>query len=160
MKFSYWDETFRLMAQTMLADRFKLATHAEQRPMNVFVLVEGKGGARLQKAAGSGMPECTRTVVDELQAEAICSNITMADPAHAMQVFAPLHADREVVDMTGIRGAWDVKLNWAGRLNAAREPGGQTMQGALEKQLGLKLEPAKLPMRVIVVDHVERPSEN
>jgi uncharacterized protein (TIGR03435 family) len=159
MKFSYnWDDTFRLMVQSFLADRFKLALHQEKRPMDVLALVAAGSGSKLQKAADSGRPECTRTVGAELRAEAVCKNVSMADLARAMQIFAPGYANREVVDLTGIEGTYDPQLDWVGIQNI--DSGGLTMPGALEKQLGLKLEPRKLPVTVLVIDHVERPSEN
>ena len=159
MKFSYnWDDTFRLMVQSFLADRFKLALHQDKRPMDVLALVAVKSGPKLQKAADSGRPECTRTVGAELRAQAICKSVSMADLARAMQVFAPGYANREVVDLTGIEGAYDLQLDWVGIQNI--DSGGLTMPGALEKQLGLKLEPRKLPVTVLVIDHVERPSDN
>jgi uncharacterized protein (TIGR03435 family) len=161
MRFSYnWDDTFRQMVQTMLADSFKLAVHQEQKPMNVLALVEAKGGNRLQKAAGTGPPDCTRKVGDKLQAEAVCKNVTMADLSRAMQVFAPLYADHEVVDLTGVPGAYDIQLDWMGRFVPNQDVEGVTMPAALEKQLGLRLEGRKLPVTVLVIDHVERPSEN
>jgi uncharacterized protein (TIGR03435 family) len=159
MQFSYnWDDTFRLMVQTFLSDSFKLALHQEKRPMDVLALVVAKSGAKLQKAADSGRPECTRTVGAELRAQAVCKKVSMADLARAMQVFAPGYANREVVDLTGIEGTFDLQLDWVGIQNI--DSGGLTMPGALEKQLGLKLEPRKLPVTVLVVDHVERPSDN
>ena len=63
-----------------------------------------------------------------------------------------------MVDLTGIEGTYDFKLNWVGRNRV--DLGGSTMPDALNKQLGLKLEGRKMPMPVIVIDHVERPSEN
>jgi uncharacterized protein (TIGR03435 family) len=161
MSFSYnWDATFRQMAQTMLADRFKLTAHQEEKPMSVLALVVAKGGHHLQAASGNGRPDCTRTVGAGLAAEATCRNITMADFARAMQVFAPLYADRTVVDLTGIEGTYDLKLNWSGRMVPNQEVEGMTMPGALEKQLGLKLEGRKLPVPVLVIDRIEHPSEN
>jgi uncharacterized protein (TIGR03435 family) len=159
MQFSYnWDDTFRQMVQTFLADSFKLAAHQEKRPMDVLALVVAKGGSKLQKSPDSGKPECTRTVGAELRAQAICKRVSMADLARALQVVAPGYANREVVDLTAIEGTYDLQLDWVGVQNI--DSGGLTLPGALEKQLGLKLEPRKLPVTVLIVDHVERPSEN
>lgn len=161
MRFSYnWDQTFRLMVQTMLADRFKLAVRQEQRPMNVLALTVTKNGAKLQKALETGRPDCTRTVGAELRAQVVCKNMTMPDLTRAMQVFAPLYADRPVVDLTGIDGTYDFKLEWMGRLVPNQEVEGMTMPGALEKILGLKLEQRRMPMPTLVIDRIERPSEN
>jgi uncharacterized protein (TIGR03435 family) len=162
MRFTYsWDDTFRLMAQSMLADRFKLKFHRDQRQMNVYALVVVKAGPKIEKAAdSSGRPDCMREVGAELQAVATCKNVTMVDFARAMQVLAPLYADRTVVDLTGLEGPYDLKLSWFGKLNAVDEARGIGFPEALEKDLGLKLEGRKLPVPVIVIDHVEKPSEN
>jgi uncharacterized protein (TIGR03435 family) len=162
MRFTYsWDDTFRLMVQSMLADRFKLAFHRDQRQMNVYALVAAKGGPKIEKAAdSSGRPDCMRAVGAELQAVATCKNVTMADFARAMQALAPLYADRTVVDLTGLEGSYDLKLSWFGKLNAVAEARGIGFPEALEKNLGLKLDGRKLPVPVIVIDHVEKPTEN
>lgn len=162
MRFSYsWDDSFRMMVQSLLADRFKLAYHRDQKQMNVYALVVARSGPRLDKAADtSGRPDCARMVGAQLRAEADCKNVSMADLAKAMQVFAPLYADRTVLDQTGLEGTWDLKLIWYGKLSADTDAVGMGMTEALEKQLGLKLEGRKLPVPGIVIDHVERPSEN
>ncbi len=63
-----------------------------------------------------------------------------------------------VVDQTGLQGAYDLKLNWAPR--TLLDQGGLTMFDAVDKMLGLKLDSRKLPMTVVVIDHVEKLSEN
>jgi uncharacterized protein (TIGR03435 family) len=95
-------------------------------------------------------------------------NTTMALAADALGGLGRL--DREVVDQTGITERVDYELEFAGESSApptdappptanAPDPG-PTFLEALREQLGLKLEPAKLPLRVLVIDHIERPSEN
>ena len=162
IKLSYnnWDQPVRLMVQSLLAERFKLAVHEELRPLGVYALVVMKNGPKFQKAADSGKPECTRKVDMDggLHNHAQCTSVTMADLGRALQTLAGLYAGRNVVDSTGIQGAYDLKLDWEGRPNV--EQGGLTLAGAMDKQLGLKLESRKLPMPVILIDHVERPSEN
>jgi len=82
---------------------------------------------------------------------------------------APSFIDRPVVDLTGLKGPYDIKLDWVPRPlvgNAAdgataEAAAGSTVFDALDRQLGLKLEERKLPLPVIVIDHVERvPTEN
>ena len=155
----HWDETFRQMVQTMLADQFKLTFHREQKTLSVFALEAAKGGPTLQKSAEPGKPECARTVGANLVAEATCKSVTMKDLGQALQVLAELYVDRDVVDQTGLDGAYDFKLNWVGRTTVDLV-GGLTLPAALEKQLGLKLERRNLPMAVIVIDRIERPAEN
>jgi uncharacterized protein (TIGR03435 family) len=69
---------------------------------------------------------------------------------------------RPVIDRTGLKGSYDFKLKWTpegrgGELPADAPPGLFT---AIQEQLGLKLEAAKGPVKVLVIDHVERPTEN
>lgn len=81
--------------------------------------------------------------------------------------------DRPVIDKTGIAGRFDIYLEFSsdqvtpGLLGlapdapaTASDPTGPTIFTAIQEQLGLKLEPAKGPVEFLVIDHVERPSEN
>jgi uncharacterized protein (TIGR03435 family) len=79
----------------------------------------------------------------------------------------PGMVSRPVVDHTGLTGRFDFTIDFeperrpeppAG--DAQSEPSGPTILEALKEQLGLKLEPTKSPRRVLIVDHVERPSQN
>jgi uncharacterized protein (TIGR03435 family) len=144
-----------LMLQALLAQEFKLKIHREQKPMDVFVLTVGKGGPKIQSAAGSGAADCQRSVTQEGFAEATCKNITMAELGKRLQSLAPGYVDREVVDQTGLQGKYDLKLDWVSRITIDQQ-GGLTMFGALEKMTGLKLEERKIPMPVIMIDHVEK----
>jgi uncharacterized protein (TIGR03435 family) len=155
-----WD----VMLRKLLADRFQLTSHREQREMSVYVLTVAKGGARLKpadpaEAHGSG---CGHIGVCNFQ------NDSIEHFARWLQ----LVMDKPVVDKTGLAGAFDFALTWtpdesqftsmgirvpptADNPNAP--PGLFT---ALQEQLGLKLEPQKTSAEVLVIDHVERPSEN
>jgi uncharacterized protein (TIGR03435 family) len=94
----------------------------------------------------------------------------MADLADWLPTrIAPSFIDRPVVDLTGLKGPYDIQLDWVPRplVGNAADPAsadvaaGATVFDALDKQLGLKLEERKLPMPVIVIDHIERvPTEN
>ena len=160
MRLGYsWDDTFRQMVQTMLADQFKLKSHKEQKTMSVFALEVAKGGDKLQKSVEAGQPQCSRTVGEGLRAEATCKNVSMHDLGQALQVLAELYVDHDVVDQTGLQGTYDLKLSWVGR-TTVDQAGGLTLPAALEKQLGLRLERRNLPVPVIVVDHIEKATEN
>jgi uncharacterized protein (TIGR03435 family) len=146
MTISYgWDEMFRQMTQTMLADRFKLVSHQQTKSLAVFALVVAKGGELLKPSSDTGRPGCTRKVTPEGEAEAVCTNMKMGDLAHALQAMAPGYADRNVVDLTGLTASYDFTITWVAR--AISDQGGQTIPGALEKQLGVKLEARTLPIR-------------
>lgn len=167
------DATLRLMLQSLLAREFKLAVHQEQKPQDAFALVVVKGGPKLQKAAGSGAPtdsgatnsqfddptdHCKRAA-DSAGIHADCTNISMAELAKRLPSLAPAYLDRPVVDLTGIPGTYDLKLDWVGRGKIEAE-GGLTVFDAVEKQLGLRLEQRKVPLPGIAIDHVERLAEN
>jgi uncharacterized protein (TIGR03435 family) len=151
------------MLQTLLAERFKLAIHQEQKITAVFALVAAKGGLKLQAAAGSGQPKCGRGPGAEGLNHTVCTNFTMTDLAAWLPTrIAPSFIDRPVVDLTGLNGTYDIKLDWVPRpvvadaADGPDEAAGDTVFDALDKQLGLKLEERKLPLPVIFIDHVER----
>jgi uncharacterized protein (TIGR03435 family) len=93
---------------------------------------------------------------------------TMERLASAMPTFGEV--ERPVVDRTGLSGRFDFKLEWTREPAAGSAPAapvaadaqttGPTFLEALSDQLGLKLEATKAPVSVLVIDHVERPSEN
>ena len=86
--------------------------------------------------------------------------------------------DREVIDQTGLKGNYDLTLNWSPEVGSGSMPpippgetlgvdnppppdsSGPSIFTALQEQLGLRLESTKGPVEVIVIDHIERPSEN
>ncbi len=158
------DKPLALMLQRLLEKEFKIVQHQEQKPMDVYALVAGKGGPKLQKAAGSGERVCRRIVggsddpdakdLSAIQAGFVCANITMADFAALLPEMAGAYIDRVVVDLTGLKGTYDFKLVWVGK--ALIDEGGLTVFDAVDKQLGLKLESRKVPMPVTVIDHIEK----
>ena len=78
----------------------------------------------------------------------------------------PGNLGRPVLDKTGLTGTFDFTIEWTPELNGLLppdvepDPSGPTFLEALKEQLGLKLDSQKGPVDVIVVDHVEHPSEN
>lgn len=150
--------------EELLADRFHLKFHRQQKMMAVYVLEVAKGGPKLKAADANS--------IENSQCEhlGVCSfhKRTLAHFARFMQ-FVVL--DRPVVDKTGIDGEFDFTLRWTpdeSQFNGMgfRVPvpdGTAPLPGlftAIQEQLGLKLEPQKIPAEVLVIDHVERPSEN
>jgi uncharacterized protein (TIGR03435 family) len=67
---------------------------------------------------------------------------------------------RTVVDQTGLAGNYDIELKWTPDEQQGTPDAGPTIFTALEEQLGLRVKPDKGPVRVFVVDHAERPTEN
>ena len=163
------EDALRVMLQNLLTRRFKLASHWEKKTMPVYALVAGKRGFKLAPAAGAGQPKCSPGQGAEGLNHTVCTNFTMADLANWLSTrIAPSFISRPVVDLTGLKGSYDIRLDWVPQPlvgnagDAADAPaGGATVFEALDKQLGLKLESRRLPMPVIVIDHIERvPTEN
>jgi uncharacterized protein (TIGR03435 family) len=162
--FCYPDAAMALMLRRLLEQRFKMTTHQEQRPTQVFALLAAKGGVKLPSSAGSGDWTCRRITGDSddsaakglspIQGGFVCANMPMARFMELLPDMAGAYIDRPVVDPTGLKGSYDFKLTWVGRANI--DQGGLTVFDALEKQLGLKLEERTLPMPVTVIDHIEK----
>jgi uncharacterized protein (TIGR03435 family) len=160
----------RLMLRTLLADRFKLAIHQDQKSMPAWVLTVGKAGPKLQQsdAAKPGDQRCAPGQGTPGDQHIVCQHMTMGDLVDNLPAIAPGYVrDTPVVDQTGLKGSYEFKLDWtpAGRLNAAAgSPDGTaaiSLFDALEAQLGLKLENRKIPLPIVVIDHIDRvPSEN
>ena len=158
------DKALALMLQGLLEKEFKMVDHQEQKPMDAYALVLGKGGSKLQKAAGSGERNCRRIVggsddpaakgLSSIEAGFVCANITMPEFAALLPDMAGGYIHTEVVDLTGLPGAYDFRLAWTSA--ALIDQGGLTVFEAVEKQLGLKLDSRKLPLPVTVIDHIEK----
>jgi uncharacterized protein (TIGR03435 family) len=154
----------RLMMQSLLADRFKLAVHYEERPTTVYALVAGKGGLKLQPSLTSPpeSPRCRSEKDRQLTCEG--KGVTLDELARAIPHWLSQRwLGAPVVDQTGTAGTYDFSLNWTmtNRSDDPVEPPGLSLFDALEVQLGLKLEMRKAPLDRLVVDRAERrPTEN
>jgi uncharacterized protein (TIGR03435 family) len=147
------DDQFRQMLQTLLADRLKLTLHHEPKPLSYLALVRGTSGPRLLPAKSSGS--------NTNRGGRILAN-RMSMPALAMLLS---RFERQiVVDMTGLGGSYEFKLEWT-----PHDPNGAAIDSvtgpsiftAVQEQLGLKLESRKGPLDVLVIDHAEKvPEEN
>jgi bla regulator protein blaR1 len=189
-------DQMRLMMQSLLADRFKLAVHTETRQVPVFALVlvkPGKTGPRLRPYADdppcategllpnpAGTPPTKPEPVTEFPA--VCfvleaqqgpggrmiigsRNVTMQQIANDLPALPMSGLERSVLDQTGLSGNFDftIEIDRSDAMSAdATQPddSGPTFSEALRDQLGLKLVPQKGPVDVLVIDHVEKPSEN
>jgi uncharacterized protein (TIGR03435 family) len=148
----------RVMLQPLLADRFKLSIHREDKPMPVYAMVAGKGGPKLEKAAG-GQQQCRWNNPGSGLIQRECHNMTMAELASDLPKWGMANVDLPVVDMTETPGAYDFQLQWStpgkGDAPGATDAGASTIFDAMG-QIGLKLEQRKRPVSVIVIDRVER----
>jgi uncharacterized protein (TIGR03435 family) len=148
----------RLMLQDLLATRFKVRLHREQKSTSVYELVVAKGGPRLPKNKADTLPssylkESLPRVVD---GSFVFANVSMTEFAEQLTQLRGI--DLPVIDRTGIQGVYDITLKSAAR--ALLEPDGPSLLTLIQEQLGLRLVSAKDPVEVFVIDHAEKPSAN
>ncbi len=143
-KFDPRDQT--LMLQSLLADRFKLALHRETREAGVYALVLAKNGSKL-KRSDPATERSMRMGPDGMSA----AKMPISDLAATL----PGYVRRSVIDKTGLTGDFDFDFHWS-----PQDPDSPSIFTAIQEQLGLKLESDKAPVEFLVIDHVEKPSEN
>ena len=152
------DAELRLMLQTLLKDRMKLAVHIEQRRKSVLALTVWKGQAKMTPSAPPAKPEdadCIRSGKDGARFRLVCQHETMEAFAHEMPQYTGGYVTGTVVDRTGLRGAWDFTLEWT-PMPQIETSGGLTFFAALQSQIGLELRNRNLAVPVLVVDSIER----
>ncbi len=174
-------DTAAVMIRALLVDRFKMKYHTEERPVSAYSLVSSK--PKLKKADPANRATCKSPNPPPGTPPGtqlfVCQNVTMAQFAEQLGPRIP-NQSLPLQDSTGLEGTWDITLTWnprAGQPNlggrgpvsaesadspAASDPsGGYTIFEAVEKELGLKLEPQKRPAQVYVIDHLEeKPTDN
>ena len=160
----------KIMIQKLLADRFQLKFHTEKKELGVYAITVGKTGSKLTKSEsdpnglpglffGRGTPGMTFNV----------RNATIAEVASVLQGNV---LDKPVVDQTGLSEKYDFLLKFTpdpGQMSGLGGPPPPATDNldappdiitAFQQQLGLKVENTKAPVDVIVIDRVEKPSEN
>jgi uncharacterized protein (TIGR03435 family) len=152
----------RLMLRSLLSDRFKLAIHKETREGQVYELVLDKAGSKLREVGG--LPGQLRFGRGELIGKG--ASIELLVKQLSPQLEAP------VIDMTGLNGLYDFDLKWVPDLSmtGGRPQGpeaspppdlsGPSIFTAIQEELGLRLQSARAPIEILVIDHVERPDQN
>jgi uncharacterized protein (TIGR03435 family) len=135
--------------QQLLEQRFHLTTHHEKRDIPGYALVVAKGGPKLQ--ANKGAPQDGYIYPDRLLAHDVSMQSLASTLAYP--------AGRPVVDYTGIKGMYDFDLHYAPM--EANDSSLPSLFTALEEQFGLRLQSQKVPVEMLVIDHVDRtPTEN
>jgi uncharacterized protein (TIGR03435 family) len=149
-------EAKRAMVRRLLEERFGLAVHRETREMPVYNLVVAKGGPKFQKSDEQGMT--VNEGRDHIDA------FGSADTLAVLCEYLGKRTGRVVVNKTGMDGRYKLSLKWTpedvaalGKTAADAPP---DLFTAIQEQLGLKLEPAKGPVPVLVIDKVTMPTEN
>lgn len=155
------------MFRQILAERFNLAAHGDIRELTVYALSIAKGGAKLKESP----PDPDHPSAKSGGRAGTSSGRIMAQRTTTTELAAmlSLQLGRTVIDRTGLTAAYDFTLLWTPD-NAVSMPSKASEGAALDappsiftavqEQLGLKLEFSKAPTDVLVIDHIERPSEN
>jgi uncharacterized protein (TIGR03435 family) len=142
-------QRMKTAVRALLADRFQLAVHKETKALPAYGLVVAKSGFKLKAAvddspggwsSGRGNLKAQRTSLD------------------SFALYLSSILNRPVVDMSGIKGVFDITLEWAP--DDADPSSGPSIFAALQEQLGLRLETEKAPVETIVIDRIEKPAGN
>jgi uncharacterized protein (TIGR03435 family) len=153
------------MVQMLLVDRFHFAAHLESRELPVYELVVTKGGAKFANGKDEG------TTIDS-GTHSGSSTISIKSSSHATADLAEILArftGRVVVDKTGLQGNYTINLKFApddfrsgvSNTETVSPPdAGPSVFTALKEQLGLELKSSKAPVDVLVIDHIDSPTEN
>lgn len=150
------------MLRAVLADRFQLKVHFEQKIFPVYNLVIAAGGPKLKDAPPEHLhsaawgPACLHTQGRAgMMAVEGCGTGALADSLRSP-------SGRTVIDKTGLTGRYDFELHWTPDNTPADSPlaGGPSIFTAVQEQLGLKLEPSTAPLDVLVIDSAQKPSKN
>jgi uncharacterized protein (TIGR03435 family) len=172
-----WEMMMGPMMQALLEDRFKLKVRSENREVPGYALTVAKGGSKLQAVKGTCViADCGPTGAGRRGANMSWGYVGTAEE------FSKILAswlDRPAIDKTGLTGLFNFHLEFtpdetspgflariqqlpdSGPAGAAADPtGGTSIFTALQEQLGLKLEVTKTPREILVIDHVERPTDN
>jgi uncharacterized protein (TIGR03435 family) len=175
----------RLATRTLLAERFSLAVRREMREVPMYALVmaraDGRPGPKLQRSSTDCSPEgrearlaAAKAAVAAGKPVSTCGTRLQTGRiqfgGNPISVFAQAWrpSGRTVLDRTGLTGNWEFELTFMpdqfdpppGPNAPPLDPGAPSLPAALQEQLGLKLEDTRGTMEVLVVERVERPTEN
>jgi uncharacterized protein (TIGR03435 family) len=168
------------MLRTLLVDRFKLVVHTETREMPVYNLTRARAdglGPKLRQSDAKCAEDARNFFPGTLGFPPPCGDFrlgarSLTARGMSMSALARLlagRADRFGVDRTGLDGVFDIELEWSSDLGLRQAPPGSagadelTPDGlslftALQEQLGLRLEPGRGPVDIIVIDRAEPPT--
>jgi uncharacterized protein (TIGR03435 family) len=163
----------KAMLVQLMVDRFGLKYHRETRDLPIYELVIARGGVKMQPAKEQDPATARHLMMFGGPGKIESTAMKVENLAHVLSQ----QLGRTVVDKTGLKDNYDFTLTWtpddaapnlarqgdappAPNPDAGDNSAGPSLFTALEEQLGLKLESAKGPEEVIVIDHIEQPSAN
>jgi uncharacterized protein (TIGR03435 family) len=175
------DQQMRLRVQSLLAERFKMTVSFEKKELPLYKLVIAKGGLKCARVAAktplAALPP-PRFHWTALPPPPPPAGYTPPTPEEARALTQTMHmrtqywpfwlvvtalghepelGGRPVIDNTGLEGSYDCEASWSREGSDGQGPSFFT---AIQEQMGLKLEPAKGPVEVLLIDHIQQPSEN
>jgi uncharacterized protein (TIGR03435 family) len=173
------------MVRSLLADRFHLDTHHDTRELPVYALVVARSDRRLGPRASVSTVDCAAASASRAApqpaspgeppvcgmrigpGQMLLGGVPMSRFANVLAPFAR----RVVVDRTELTGTYNLQLSWTPQGPRTQGPpadgapalppvdaDGASLFASIQEQLGLKLEPTRAPLEVVVIDRVERPS--
>ncbi|MEO8591779.1 MAG: TIGR03435 family protein [Candidatus Solibacter sp.] len=155
------EATLRVMMQAMLLDRFKLAFHRQNKEVQAYVLTVGKNGPKFKESKTEG----------EMNLEPNQSQMSVSVQHAPLSQLTSLMSQMlrgPVVDNTGLTGRYDINVNLGKWISDAASRGPELANDPsallvpiLAEEFGLKLESKKMPLDLLVIDHIEKtPTEN
>ena len=163
-------EQMRLMLQALLADRFKLVARLEKRELQSYALVKARTDGQLGRNLKLSTTVCVGprgeanplAIQCAVQGGANGALKLVGVPMPQLAALISLVVGRPVADRTGLAGNYDLELRFAGNLLPVSTGDSETPSifTALQEQLGLKLDAEREIADVLVIDRIDRPSEN
>ena len=169
------------MLRGLLADRFQFKSHWETKETEGYFLFVSKAGKLREAEAGDCPPSPESGSRPGGSPADVPRGSYRNSPGHVeahklaasdLESMLSFFTGSPVVDETGLAGKYDIDLRWTPesiRLRSSAAPGGDTpapdysapsIFTAVREQLGLELRSAKIPVKTLVIDHIEKPSEN
>ena len=170
-------DELHVMLMNLLAERCHLKFHKEKKEMSMYALTANEGGAKVGARAGAGLTPHEAANAGEPWIDQTIDRVVrvkLKATSSSMDYFAfrlSQLMDRPVVDLTNLKGSYDFNLEYTRDLPPGMREGamlngepidtsGPNVFAAIKQQLGLELRPQKGPVDIIVIDHVEKPTEN
>jgi uncharacterized protein (TIGR03435 family) len=151
------DDEMRVMLQALLVERLNIKLHRETRELPVYVLIPGKGPAKVKAPGADG---------DAGLSGGMTGVLFHKQPISRLTFMLSRRMDRPVLDKTGFKGIYDFTLDISGLNNFSGPPPAEdsatpSIFTAVQSDLGLKLEARKEPIEVLVLDWVNKvPTDN
>jgi uncharacterized protein (TIGR03435 family) len=151
--------TIPLLLRSLLEDRFKLKVHRETRTMPIYALTLAKQDRELGPQMKPTSIDCTKPAEFSKCEFNGAPGRVIAGSVEVSTLVSLLANTTEhiIVDRTGLEGRFDIDLEWSPDQTATDKP---SIFAAVQEQLGLKLEADRGPVSVVVIDHIERPTED